>query len=58
MENRDLRESVVITGIDIPFWDLVKLQVKFAVAALPAALVLVAVLVFFAGLMNSLVGKR
>lgn len=37
--------SVTVTGVDIPFWDLVKLQVKFAVAAIPAALILIALVV-------------
>lgn len=34
------RGSVIVTGVDIPFWDLVKLQVKFAIAAIPAMIIL------------------
>ena len=29
-----------VTGIDIPFWDLVRLMIKLALAAIPATLIL------------------
>ena len=32
-------KKVIIKGIDIPFWDLVSLLVKFSFAAIPAAII-------------------
>ncbi len=43
------RNGVEITGVSIPFWDLVTLMVKLAFAAIPAAIAigLIWLLVFF-----------
>lgn len=32
---------VVVKGIDIPFWDMVWFMVKWSVAAIPAAIIIV-----------------
>jgi hypothetical protein len=47
-------DPVVIAGVDIPFWDLVKLQVKFAIAAIPAAIILVFVVAMGIALLREL----
>lgn len=45
---------VILKGIDIPFFDLVKLLVKVAFAAIPAAIIVTvissAIFAFFAGM--------
>lgn len=46
---------VVISGVDIRFWDLVKLQVKFALAAIPAMIIL---FVFGAIIIGAIRGGR
>jgi len=35
------RREVVVTDVAIPFWSMVILMVKFAVAAIPAMLILI-----------------
>ena len=41
--DNDLHE-VVVVGVDIPFWSLVSLLVKYAFASIPAMLIVLAVL--------------
>lgn len=38
MEN--VRQSVVVTDIDMPFWSMVGFMIKWAIAAIPAMIVL------------------
>jgi hypothetical protein len=40
MENLVTTQRVTIVGLDIPFWDLMLLMIKLALAAFPAAVVL------------------
>lgn len=40
---------VVITGMEIPFWDIVKLQVKVIIASLPALFTVGAIAAFLVG---------
>ncbi len=35
------RQEVVVTDVAIPFWSMVTLMVKFAIAAIPAVVILV-----------------
>ena len=42
---------VVISKIDIPFWNLVGFMIKLAVAAIPAGLVIMIVMGIFTGCM-------
>ena len=48
---------VVVTDIDLPFWDIVQLMVKWAIAAIPALLILGVIFALlvgvFAGLMRN-----
>ncbi len=34
------KEKIIIAGLDIPFWDLVWLMVKIALASIPAIFIL------------------
>jgi len=34
------KESVVVSGLEIPFWDLVWFMVKLALASIPAMLII------------------
>lgn len=53
MENR----SVVVVDVRVPFWSLVRLLLKIAIAAIPAALVLVALGLLLAVVAASFVGN-
>jgi hypothetical protein len=50
--------SVQITGVDIPFFDLVLLLVKFALAAIPATIVLTGIVMLIAALVFNAVPAR
>ena len=50
------RHEVVVTDVKIPFWSLVVLMVKVAVAAIPATIILALAWGLVAGLLNSLFG--
>ena len=39
----DITPTVVVTDIKIPFWSLVVLMVKWALAAIPAVVILIAI---------------
>ena len=45
-EVRPRSGKIIITGIDIPFWNLVVLLVKVSLAAIPAAFIVIAFLAF------------
>ncbi len=36
----DTRQEIVVVDVKIPFWSMVVLMVKWAVAAIPAAIIL------------------
>ena len=48
-------ESVKIGGISIPFWDLVTLLMKVALAAIPAVLLLVGSVAGIIGLLSAII---
>ena len=50
------RQSVVVTDIDIPFWRLVFIFVKWALAAIPATIVLVVIWMIVAAVLAALFG--
>ncbi|WP_457607909.1 hypothetical protein [Nitratifractor sp.] len=62
MENPEFQEKeglprrVILAGLEIPFWDLVWFMVKFALASIPAMLILylffLAIGMLFAGCGN------
>ena len=37
------RREVVVTDVKIPFWSMVMLMVKWAIAAIPAVIILIAI---------------
>ncbi len=43
MNSEKTGQEVVLTDINVPFWSLVRLTVKWAVAAIPAMIILGAV---------------
>lgn len=49
-------QRLTITGVDIPFWTLVRLLLKLSLAAIPALLVLILVLLGLASLAGALLG--
>jgi len=50
------KHEVVVTDVKIPFWSLVVLMVKLAVAAIPATFILAIAWGLVMGLLNSLLG--
>ncbi len=43
-ENKE--QKVIITGLKIPFWDLVWFMVKLAFASIPAIIIIYAIMTF------------
>ena len=43
MDNKSGATQTVIVGVDIPFWELVKLIIKYSFAAIPAMLIIGAI---------------
>ena len=41
------KKRVVISGLDIPFWDLVWFMVKLALASIPALFIIYAIMTLF-----------
>jgi hypothetical protein len=50
----ETEKSVRITDIDMPFWSMVKFMVKWAVAAIPAFMILTLFAVLVAGFLGGL----
>ena len=54
MSIEEERRKVVVSGLEIPFWDLVRFMVKLALASIPALFILYGVLtllgMLFAGI--------
>ena len=51
----ELETPVVVTGLEIPFWDLVFFLVKLVFAAIPAAFFVVLIFSVMAGVLQGLV---
>lgn len=49
-------QQVVVTDIRIPFWSMVVLMVKWALAAIPAVVILVAIATIASAVMGALFG--
>jgi hypothetical protein len=52
----DNTREIVVTDIRIPFWSMVVLMVKWALAAIPAVVILVAIGIAFSALLSFLFG--
>jgi hypothetical protein len=55
-EMADTTNTIVVTDIKIPFWSLVVLMVKWALAAIPAVIILIAIGTVFSALAGFLFG--
>ena len=49
-------ERTVITDIDIPFWRLVAIIIKWTFAAIPAAIIVWLIIMIVAGVIGSIFG--
>ena len=47
---------VVVSGINIPFWDLVWFLVKLSIAAIPATIIVAVIYVFIVGIFAGILG--
>jgi len=52
----DEKREVVVTDLKIPFWSMVVLMVKWAVAAIPALIILIAIGTMASMVMTALFG--
>ncbi len=50
------KKEVIITGLKIPFWDLVWLMVKLAFASIPAIFIVYLILWFFSWIFSLFFG--
>jgi hypothetical protein len=48
------KERVIVSGLDIPFWDLVWFMVKLALASIPALFIIYFILSFFSILFSGI----
>ena len=49
-------QHITITDIDIPFWRLVAIFIKWAIAAIPAAIVVAIIMMIVTGIFGMLLG--
>jgi hypothetical protein len=49
-------QSIVVTDIDIPFWRLVAIFVKWALAAIPATIILIVIWMIVAAVFSTIFG--
>jgi hypothetical protein len=56
IEMADPANTIVVTDIKIPFWSLVVLMVKWALAAIPAVIILIAIATVASALLGLLFG--
>ena len=49
---------VTIRDIDVPFWRIVMIMIKWSIAAIPATIILVAIWVLVGGLFAALFGPH
>ena len=49
--------EVIVTDIKIPFWSMVVLMVKWAIAAIPALIILIIIISLFAAALGAIFGS-
>jgi hypothetical protein len=49
---------VTVGDIDVPFWRIVMIMIKWSIAAIPATIILVVIWALAAGLVGALLGTR
>lgn len=52
--NEEPRQKIIVTDLDVPFWSMVRLMVKLAIAAIPAAIILVFLVRFVVSVLNQI----
>jgi hypothetical protein len=52
----NITQTIVVTDIKIPFWSLVVLMVKWALAAIPAVVILIAIGTIVSAVLTFLLG--
>ena len=52
----DGTDSITIRDIDVPFWRIVVIMIKWAIAAIPATIILAILYILIFGLLGGLVG--
>ncbi len=50
--------KVIVTDFEMSFWSMVFFMVKWAIAAIPAAVILVAAVMLFWGIIATFIGLR
>ena len=50
--------KVIVTDFEMSFWSMVFFMVKFAIAAIPAAIILVGTVTFVTGIFATFIGLR
>lgn len=50
------RESITIRDIDVPFWRIVVIMIKWAIAAIPATIIVAILYILIFGLLSGLIG--
>lgn len=50
--------KVIVTDFEMSFWSMVFFMVKWAIAAIPAAIILVGTVMFVAGVFAAFLGLR
>lgn len=48
------KQEVAVTDIHMPFWSMVGFMVKWAIAAIPAMIILIVIGLLFVGLINGI----
>ena len=49
--------EVIVTDIKIPFWSMVVLMVKWAIAAIPAVIILIIIISLFGAALGAIFGS-
>lgn len=50
-------KEVVVTDIKMPFWSMVVFMIKWAIASIPAFIILAFVFAIFSGVVSAIIGS-
>jgi hypothetical protein len=56
MVSEEERQEVVVVDIDMPFWSMVRFMIKWAIASIPAIIVLIVLFSLVMALISGLLG--
>jgi hypothetical protein len=54
--SEEVRQEVVVVDIDMPFWSMVRFMIKWAIASIPAIIVLIVLFSLVMALISGLLG--